>query len=208
MSPFEQPTSDAWSEPNQSDVIIPASGQPAGSPIEIRRFDDGFSAVVPPAGLWRGSGGLFGFSLLWNGLMLVFTAAMAGALLGGKPPQDESAWVFPLVVVIFWAVGIGTLLGSIQMGRRHAALAVAGGTLMVMQTGLFGKKQREWLLGDIASIETGPTGVRVNGVPVLELQIRDRSGQKMGMLAGRRVDELEWLAEELRQAVRTQGPVP
>jgi hypothetical protein len=88
------------------------------------------------------------------------------------------------------------------MGRRHAALAVAGGTLMVMQTGIFGKKQREWPLGEIAAIRVGPTGIRVNGVPVLELQIRGRSGKKLGLLAGRKADELEWLAEELRLAAR------
>jgi hypothetical protein len=204
MLPSEQPVDDSWSEPHETDAYAPAPVQPAGSPIEIRRFDDGFSAVVPPAGLWRGSGGLFGFSLLWNGFMLVFTVAIVGALLGDKPPDDESAWVFPLVVILFWTIGIGMLLGSIQMGRRHAALAIAGGTLMVMQTGLFGKKQREWPLGEIAAIRVGPTGIRVNGVPVLELQIHDRSGQKMGLLAGRKVDELEWLVDELHLATRTR----
>jgi hypothetical protein len=202
MLPSEQSASDAWSEPHETDELAPARVQPVGSPIEIRRFDDGFTAVVPPAGLWRGSGGLFGFSLLWNGFMLVFTTALAGALLGNKPQPDESAWVLPLVLVLFWTIGIGMLLGSIQMGRRHAALAVAGGTLMVMQTGIFSKKQREWPLGEIAAIRVGPTGIRVNGVPVLELQIRDRSGKKLGLLAGLKVDELEWLAEELRLAAR------
>jgi hypothetical protein len=206
MLPSEQPASDAWSEPHETDELAPARVQPVGSPIEIRRFDDGFTAVVPPAGLWRGSGGLFGFSLLWNGFMLVFTAALTGAVLGNKPQPDESAWVFPLVLVLFWTIGIGLLLGSIQMGRRHAALAVAGEMLMVMQTGIFSKKQREWPLGEIAAIRVGPTGIRVNGVPVLELQIRYRSGKKLGLLAGRKADELEWLAEELRLAARMREP--
>jgi hypothetical protein len=204
MSPSEPPASDAWSEPHQSDEVVRAVVQPTGSPIEIRRFDDGFSAIVPPAGLWRGSGGLFGFSLLWNGSLLVFTVAVAGVILSGNPPQDGPVWAFPLAAGLFWTIGIGTLLGSIQMGRRHAALAVAGGTLMVMQTGIFGKKQGEWPLSEVASIRVGPTGIRVNGVPVLELQIHDRGGKKLTLLAGRKADELEWLAEELRIVARTQ----
>lgn len=187
-----------WSEPGARDHLGPVPTQPAGSQIEIKRFDDGISINVPPAGLWRGSGGLFVFALLWNAILVVIAAMFVVIALNAKP--DKDAWIFPLALSLFGLVGIGLLLVAIHLGRRQAGLAVAGGTLMVLQTGLFGKKQREWPLAEVASICTGPTGMEVNDVPVRELQIRDHDGSKFGLLAGRSDAELEWLAYELRQA--------
>lgn len=196
-----EPERDEWSEPHDEDEVDSTPVQPGGSRIEIRRFDDGVSIEVPPAGLWRGSGGLFGFSLLCNGFLTLLTTAVLRSVFGGNP-QDQVSWTVVPFLAIFWSVGIGILLGSIQMGRRHAGLAVAGGTLMVLQTGLFGKKQREWPLADILAIRAGPTGMTVNHQPVLELQIYDTHGGKLGLLAGRAEEELRWLAHELRLAAR------
>jgi hypothetical protein len=189
-----------WSKPGAGDQLGPAPTQPAGSQIAIERFADGISISVPPAGLWRGSAGLFVFALLWNGIMLVIAAVLVVIALNAKP--DKDAWIFPLALSFFGLAGIGLLLIAIHMGRRQAGLAVAGGTLMVLQTGLFGKKQREWPLEEVSSICTGSTGMEVNDVPVRELQIRDHDGTKFGLLAGRSDAELEWLAYELRQAAK------
>ena len=197
----KQNDDDHWSEPQELDDVVPAPTQPAGSVIELARFADGVTIRVPPAGLWKGSHGLFFFSLLWNGFMLIFSPAMAAGVLLDEKPEGEP-WIIVPFLGIFWAVGIGMLLAAIQMGKREAALAVAGGTLMAMQIGLFGKKQREWLLSDVASIGVEPTGMEVNGVPVRELRIYDTAGNKFGLLAGRKDEELEWLAHELREAAR------
>jgi hypothetical protein len=203
MSLPSKPVDDRWSEPQGVDDVAPLPSRPAGSPIEINRFDDGISITVPPAGLWRGSKGLFFFGLLWCGFMTVFTAVMLGA--GAFSDIEANIWLVLLFVALFWLVGIGLLLGGINMGKRQAGLAVAGGTLMILQTGLFGKKQREWPLSDLSSIHVGPSGMEVNGVPVLQLQIHDADGKQVGLLAGRSDEELEWLAHELRTAAQLQG---
>jgi hypothetical protein len=197
----KQNADDRWSEPQERDDVAAAPAQPGGSVIEIKRFADGVSIRVPPAGLWRGNHGLFFFSLLWNGFMVVFTAAMGGGVLLAENHEGEP-WIIIPFLGIFWLVGIGMLLAALQMGKREAALAVAGGTLMAMQIGLFGKKQREWLLGDLSAIRVEATGMEVNDVPVNELRIYDTSGDKFGMLAGRKDEELRWLAHELRAAAR------
>ena len=190
-----------WQEPAAGDYVAEVPPRPTASPITIERFPDGISIRVPPAGLWRGSKGLFVFSLLWNGFMAIVSAMMVGIALGANNMPDETAtWVLPLFLAVFWLVGIGLLLSALNMGRREAAIAVAGGTLMVMQIGIFGKKQREWALADVVSIGMGPTGMEVNDVPVMELQIRDQGGKKFGLLAGRSNAELQWLASELQQA--------
>jgi hypothetical protein len=175
---------------------------PAKSPITIERFADGLTIQVPPAGLWGGTKGLFFFALVWNGFMAIFTPLMiAGFLAGNDAKQDGSIWIAILFLSVFWLVGVGLLLGSLNMARRGAALAVTGGTLMVLQTGLFGSKQRDWPPGDLEAVRAGPSGMTVNDVPVLELQIFDGGGNKFGLLAGRSDEELEWLAYELRQAL-------
>jgi hypothetical protein len=157
--------------------------------------------------LWKGSSGLFVFSLVWNGFMTLFTSFVGLALWQGKVNGlDGADWVFVVFLVVFWLVGILMLLGALNMGRRQAALAVAGGQLLVIQTGLFGKKQQEWAAGDVKDITAGPSGMEMNEVPILELQIRDQSGKKLGLLAGRSDAELRWLAWELTQA--TTGPRP
>ena len=49
-----------------------------------------------------------------------------------------------LLLSIFVLAGVGMVLGAINMGRRRAVLAVVGGRLLVLQTGPFGSKRREW----------------------------------------------------------------
>jgi len=176
---------------------------PPGSPITMERFPDGLTIQIPPAGLWRGSQGLFVIALLWNGIIAVISFVLLGILLGGADKNaDKVVWVFPLFLSIFWAVGIGLLLGALNMGRRKAAIAVTGGTLMVIQTGLFGSKQRDWPPGDVEAVRAGPSGMTVNDKAVLELQIVDGGAQRFGLLAGRTDAELAWLASELRSVLR------
>jgi hypothetical protein len=42
--------------------------------------------------------------------------------------------------------------------------------------------------------------MEVNGVPVMQLEIADTDGKRLGLLAGRSDEELEWIAHELRVA--------
>jgi hypothetical protein len=191
------------SERDGDEGEVSRNNPPPGSSLAVDRFPDGLTIQVPPAGLWRGSQGLFVIALLWNGIIAVITFVLMGVLLGGADKNaDKLVWVFPLFLSIFWAVGIGLLLGALNMGRRKAAIAVTGGTLMVIQTGLFGSKQRDWPPGDVEAVRAGPSGMTVNDKPVLELQIFDGGAHKFGLLAGRTDEELEWLARELRAALQ------
>jgi hypothetical protein len=195
-------------DPSSSDAQLPEMPRerpapPPGSQITIERFADGLTIQIPPAGLWRGTKGLFPFAMIWNGFLLLLTPCMLSAVLGNGANKhaDNAVWVLPLVLSIFWLVGIGILLASINMARRQAAIAVTGGTLMVIQTGLLGSKQRDWEPGDVGAVHVGPSGMTVNDEAVLELQILDGGGSKFGLLAGRSNDELHWLASELRTAL-------
>jgi hypothetical protein len=145
---------------------------------------------------------MFFFALLWNGFMTIFTSVALGIGLQAEEKPDETAlWVIPLFLLVFWAVGIGLLLGALNMGRRSAMFAIAAGKLLVMQKGIFGTKQREWPVEEITDIRLGPSGMKVNDRDVLQLQVH-AAGEKLGLLTGRNERELAWLACELRSAWR------
>lgn len=172
---------------------------PSGTRIEHQSLDDGCIFTVPAPGVWKGSKGLFGFSLLWCGFMVVFTTGVGAAFLGGDGPKDEARWIFPLFIVGFWAVGIGMMVAAINMGRRQAAIAVTNGGLKTIVSSMFGTTRKEWPLTELQTVRKGPSGMEVNDVPVMQLQIVPRDGAHYGLLSGLDEPELEWIATHLRR---------
>lgn len=183
-----------------------AHSPPPNTQIVFDRLENGeFTITVPPAGVWKGSQGLFFFSLLWCGFMMLFTSIMVGSQVNGKDQERLPILAF-LFVGLFWAVGIGMLLSALNMGRRRAAIALVGGRLMTITSGLFGSKKRDWAVEEIVQVRVGPSGLEVNDRPVLELQIIGPEGKEVGMLSERDEDELKWLAWEIRQSLQQQAP--
>jgi len=98
---------------DQTDVAEP----PTSSEIEIDAHADGVTLTVPPAGLLKGSKGLFVFSIVWCSI----TGGISTALFLGGP---ETWLLIGLFLLVFWSVGIAALLSAINMGRRRAVLAI------------------------------------------------------------------------------------
>ena len=141
----------------------PESSVPYETPLRpddaasiLERHSDGLTITVPPVGIAKGSKGLFGFSLFWNLFMIVFTV---GAMAGGAM-TDPDAWVFWIVIPVFWAVGIGLLLAAINAGRRQAILDVVGGTLLITRQSIYKTRQEEVHRNDIKSIRRAPAARR------------------------------------------------
>jgi len=174
--------------------------QPAKSTAILDRQDNGLTITIPPAGLRRGGGFLFFFGLAWCGFMAFLTLIFIGMLLTGKAQGDGDASYF--IAPLFWLVGGLMLFAGIRRARSYAVLAVVGDSLMVMYQGVFGKKQGEWTRDQLANICPGPSGVEVNDEPVMELHIEPKEGKRFGLLYGRDLAELEWIATVLRQALR------
>lgn len=173
---------------------------PPSSQIVVDRFPAGVTIQIPPAGI-RGTKGLFFIALVWETITALLTPVFVLPLISGKGNQDGGAIALVLLLAVFWLVGIGLLLAALNLARRRAVLAVTGGTLMVLQTGLLGSKQRDFEPGDVETIQVGPSGMTVNDKAVLELQIVDGGSQQMGLLAGRSDEELYWIAAELTRAL-------
>ncbi|MFA5190498.1 MAG: hypothetical protein WC740_07230 [Verrucomicrobiia bacterium] len=179
--------------------------QPADSDILLEANADSVVVKVPPPGVWRGSKGLLIFSLFWCGFMVVFTGF---PFFTGEGLGDATSWPLWLFTGSFWLIGIAMLAGAVNMGRRRAVLTVRADGLSIEQSSLFGAKRAEWGGNQIAAVVVGPSGMTVNDVPILELQIHPRAGQKTGFLAGRNDPELQWLAAVLRQALGVSSAPP
>jgi hypothetical protein len=196
---MSQPNEAPLESEEPGDAYVPQP-PPPGSRMTVERFPDGLTIQIPAAG-FSGAKGILAFAVIFNGVLAFITAMMLVIFLAGNLKHNGPIWVLPLILSFFWFVGICFLLASLNMARRRAAIACTGGTLMVIQTGLFGSKQRDFEPGDVAAVCVGPSGMTVNDVPIRELQIFDGGADKFALLAGRSDAELDWLAAELRQAL-------
>ncbi|HMP01760.1 MAG TPA: hypothetical protein PKC45_04580 [Gemmatales bacterium] len=180
--------------PDASGAPLP---QPEQSTIVCERFPDGVTLTIPPVGVRRQK--LMGpaMVLLLVGIGLLVGPYAATQLFNAKPPVAFLAVMGSIVTLM----GLGCLLGAINMGRRQAVLAKVGDQLWVLQTGLFGARRHEWALPDVRQIRVGPSGLKINEQAVPELKIETQSGERTGPLAGGPVEELLGLADVRARAV-------
>ncbi len=169
--------------------------QPESSNARLELNPVGFTLVLPPTGVWRGSRGMLLFSFVWCGFMAVFTCVFLFA--SGRTSGSDAP--FFLFTSLFWAIGIAMLLGAVNMGRRRGLLMADAGTLRMAQESLFGRKSWAWPRDQLAAIRVDRSGMEVNNRPVVELQVHTRDGRKTGVLSGRDELELLWMATMLRQ---------
>ena len=169
--------------------------QPEGSAVAVEGGTDWLRLVAPPVGVWRGSRGLFVMALFWCGMMLALTVGFA--VIGPGQP-GSMPWFVWVVLLGFWLIGAWLLAAAVNMGRRSAVLEAGRGRLRVRVRGIFGERHWEWQHGEVAALRVGASGLEVNDVPVLELQVHPRGGDKVGLLSGRDERELRWMATRLR----------
>ncbi len=195
--PLKVEVVDNLGEPEETDDLI--LQQPAGSSVQLEERSQGIRLVVPPAGLRKGSKGLFFFSVLWCGFMGVFTGISIFSQFKGSGKVPIAFWIF---IPAFWLIGLGLLAGAVNMGRRRAELTADSGGLDIQTTGLFGLRQRHWSRSELAAIRADASGMEVNNRPVIEQQIHPTVGKKAGFLSGRDEAELCWMAAQLRRALQ------
>lgn len=171
--------------------------QPANSTVILEHNDADVTITVPPVGIRKGAKGLFGLSIFWNVFMTVFTGMWMS---GDRKDVSDLLIVIPFFS-LFWAIGIGMLVAAINAGRRKAILDVVGDTLLITRQNIFKTRQQEVHRDNIKSIRRDRSGVKVKGVPILNLQIRLHEGKKISLFSQLSDDELGWLAAVLREAL-------
>lgn len=165
--------------------------QPEGSKAVFQRHANGITVTFPPMGVFKGSKGLFSFGIIW----LLFCVGIGSVMfLSGQGVP----WPAYILISVFVLVGVLILIAGINMGFRQAVIAVIDGNLAILQKSPSGTKKEQWPREQIASIRMGPSGMEVNDVPVMELQVHFQDGDKFGILSERENEEIEWVATILR----------
>jgi hypothetical protein len=171
--------------------------QPAGSRITVERADEGLRLVVP-RGVRNGPGWYIA-----GGFLCIMAFAFATKFFDDDAVRDMP---LRLNVLLFAAAGIGAIsfiLAQAKLTRRRVELAVRGGALIVLQSDLFGARQRQWRREQVADVfvlhhpdSEGPDHWE------LQIQPHPGAGDAFRLLAYRDASELRWLATVLRRALR------
>ena len=182
------------------------SAQPAGSRVLMNDRPEGLTLDVPAPGF-------FGTSI--NGMLfvgcLLYAAIMAGVMvvLSEAPKQNPNPdSVLAFLLVLMWSPLVGLLVAWINLARRSVVIAIAGGRLLIIHTGLFGQKKKEWDVEEIAEVRAAK-GRQVMGIVILQLQVLTYAGKKTDFLTGYGGTVLCWMAEAITLRLRqTQAARP
>lgn len=173
------------------EVSIPTL--PKNSPIVVHdKGSDSKAYEFPPAGLNKGSRGLFFFACLWLGMCTLFG-------LGVLFSDTDDLFFALLFVGLFVAGGMVMMLFAIDLGKRSVMIGVLGDQLFVERKSIYGKKWMEFDRSQIREISVENSGMAVNDVPIRELKIHTSDPKPTGLLSQYDDEELEWLAYQLSQ---------
>lgn len=194
-------------EPGAAAVqVSPPAERPPTSDIELTTNPDGLTLTVPPMGLRAGAKSLYSFALVWCvAVTIMFGLALLAAIGLVHTKGSPVPWWGPLLTLPFVAVGVALVGGALNMARRRAIIDIVGETLLLNEAGPLGLRSRQWESARLVAIRCGPSVMRVNDVPVPELQILAMDGDNRlltttGLFAGREEEELRWIASVLRAA--------
>jgi hypothetical protein len=173
--------------------------QPDKSDVVCEQTADGLTMSVPRSRFTKGPLGYWFFALFWNGIV---TAVMSAFLFLG-PNEGLAERAFPLAMgAIFFALGIVALGVAIHMTIRRAEIAYAGGELLVLRYGIFGKKRDWWVREQLAAIRASGSDTKINNRQLLQLEIVPVAGKSVKLLTGRDEQELAWIATQLRKTTK------
>lgn len=197
-----QDADDFLTERTETEALTPLPPQPAESLAVVTELNPGLSIALPPRGVFKGSKGFMSFAVMWSLFCGVMTVFIVSAAISGS--GTGNLWIGILVISLFDLLGVGMLVGAINMGRRRGIIDIIDGTLLVTRQSLFGTKQDEWRAEDLRKVVVGPSGTEVNDEPVLCMLVKTKKGrgQNGKLFAERSNDELHWLVARVRRELR------
>ena len=165
---------------------------------------DGTDVYQVPAPGFQKSATLF-FALVWNGLVTAFTVLIISDVFKPNNPQQFSWPEFLGILAflsVFWAVGIGFILWTVDMARRSVMIGVTGPLMFIETKGVFGTKWVEFDRKEISSIAVRDSNTSVNEKPIRHLAIETVDGQTRGMFNNLEEEELQWLSARLKNSLQ------
>lgn len=197
-----------------SDTSPPAAqpqthAQPADSDITLLQTDRATAAVIPPVG-FAGPGAM----IVFLGVLIIFCGcfyltflliALSGAGVRHIDPDrlggTSMVWSCGGIIVL----GLGIVLAGIHSAKCSTVLTITPQDLIYTRKSPLRKAEQSWPLTQIIDIrsvyggsEIGGTGYGSQRSVVLQILIQDQDA--LELFEGRRASELQWLAQQLRNA--------
>jgi hypothetical protein len=180
----------------------------------------GFAIRLSPVGISRAGHGSFWVGLCFcAGIAILATCFAVFPHLGAThkgvyvPPTHQPmpwfAWAF---IAFFGVVSVAITLFGLSLGTRKAVIELAGETLRIEEKGFLSSHCAQWTRNELKAIQTGPSGFSVGGTAkrgrsatggksIQQLHVYLADGQRLRFLTGRDADELDWVAEQLRNGL-------
>lgn len=175
----------------------PEPTAPARTKVRILEQRDAVAIDAPPAGLIRGSHGVFVLAMIWT----VFSAGFLLVLMGS--PGGGGVVFVP--ALLFSGLGIAFLVWSVHLGRQRVVVAINAHTVAIRKIGPLGVREQRHPRAELTAVRCGPSGITVNDRPVMELQFLFRDRTKVGCMAHLSERELRWIAAKLRHWLGWSG---
>ena len=174
--------------------------RPAQASSTLVRHDDGIEIRVPRAIPVSKAGCIsYGLLAMTAALLLVcvivyreFALELEPANLGIALALVGAGWV----VYLRYATRLVARLWS------RAVVEVHDDELYVETRSPFGRAENFWHTDELASIGVESSDIELNEAPFMELSITPESGDPTRLLTHLHEAELEWIAHELREALR------
>lgn len=177
--------------PAVGELSRPVARPPADSAIQVIESTAERLVLHIPAG-GKGSAGIGCFAVLWNGFMLLFTAAFVGAgfKAQNQPPPGAGLFVF---LALFWAVGLGMSYFWLKMKFERTFVLLDRERIAVQKSLLGRKKVHETALGPRARAELVES-YQQNDNPVYRVEVSGPGGAaKFGTALSN--PEKDWLVD-------------
>ncbi len=183
------------------EIHVNPDSPPPGTKITRRKSPGGtVEWDIPASGK---SGGLLSFAAIWNGFMLLTSAAIIPSALAGNlhvaHGRAGPAWMPAAILLLFWAVGLGMLYAGLRAKYANLRISVGAGEVK-MARDMFGRTKTKVLVWkDVTEIQK-KVFYQQNYQPVYGVEIKGKGG-KLRFGSTLTEEEKSWLVADLRRVV-------
>ncbi len=136
---------------------------------------------------------------------LLTSAGILGAAVIPFFLMVDSVFLAVVIAAGISLIGAGILIGRAIYLTRRFQLNASLDELNLQRTDCFGEKQMNWPAQEIQWIDVNGSGAQANGVEIMHVLIKTRSGSTFGMMLGRPDEELAYVAGLLNRRMGLKG---
>ena len=166
---------------------------------QIEHTATGVRVFVPAQG-FRGGASLWCLGIIIAVFASIFEAVNILEVLSG----NHRAWISIILASPFLITGLAMMVRAWTLGQRTALLTVDPDGLSIDRHSPFRDERNHFSRHIIDEVRVGPSGMKVNDTPVMELQVWVKGEKALGMLSQCTAEQCQEIAVALRPGLGLQ----